>query len=347
MPLRSYKAQLKAVNLEPKAAYAQNELGVVYINMNDLQNGIKHFQKAIDASQDWAIPYANLSYTYMKLGDNEKAEQQGLKADSLQNNLHLAKTNLGLIYNKEHNYLFAEEYFNNAIKINNRHFLPFDGLGEVYTNLTQYEKSDSFYYEAAMRKLNTNFEDLGPKQQNFMMVASPSVQLPCAIDTSSINKDDVITLFIWGLENFDKQNYRQAIRIWQRVIDADPDNPLAFYYTGMAYFRIQEWRQSELMFNFSMEYFLEKEDFEKHVAEWKDKVLNQPDPECLFRYYNNNQYLKYKTYFFLGDLYDNWDHYEEALLAYEEILEIFQKTDGNYKIACLLKLAILEKLVIH
>ncbi len=340
----AYKAQLKAVNLAPKAAYVHNELGVVYIYKNDIQNGIKHFLKAIDASQDWAIPHANLSYAYMKLGSIEKAKQQAFKADSLQGNLHLAKTNLGLIYTKEHNYLFAEEYFNNAIKINNRHFLPFDGLGEVYTNLTQYEKSDSFYYEAAMRKLNTNFEDLRPKQQNFMMVASPSVQLPCAIDTSSINKDDVITLFIWGLENFDKRNYRQAIRIWQRVIDADPDNPLAFYYTGMAYFRIQEWRQSELMFNFSIEYFLKKEDFKKHVAEWKYKVRNQPDPECLLDAYFFKQYPKCNTYFFLGNLYENWHHYEEALLAYEEILDVFEKTDQNYKIACLLKLDIFEKM---
>ena len=340
----AYHAQQKAVSLAPKAAYVHNELGIIYVYKNDLQNGIKHFNKAIDASNEWAIPYANLAFAYLKLGGNAKALQHGLKADSLQNNLHLAKTNLGLVYNKKRNYLFAEEYFNKAIKINNRHFLPFDGLGEVYTNLTQYEKSDSFYYEAAMRKLNTNFEDIGPNGVMYNNIFPLLNEINCPIDTSAINEEDIITLFIWGMKHFKAQNYNHAIRIWQKVIEADPDNPLAFYYSGVAYFKIKEWRQSELMFNYSIDYFLDAENFVEHIEDWVDKVSGQPDPDCLFNSYYSYQYAKYNTYFFLGDLYDKWHHYEEAILEYEELLGFFLKTDKYYKIACLLKLAILEKL---
>ncbi|MFT4533430.1 MAG: tetratricopeptide (TPR) repeat protein [Saprospiraceae bacterium] len=339
----AYKAQLKAVNLEPKAAYAQNELGFVYVYMNDLQKGIEHFQKAIDASHDWAIPYANLSYAYMKLGDNVKAEQQGLKADSLQDNLHLAKTNLGLIYNKEHNYLYAEEYFNKAIKINNRHFLPFNGLGEVYTNLTNYEKADSFYYEGAMRRLNTNFENRNPNTPQYQSLLGLEVPAICAID-STIEKDDIITLFVSGINSFENQDYIKAISIWQSVIDVDPDNPLAFYYSGFAYFRLQEWEQAELMLNYSIEFYLEGEDFDSHVDEWIGKVQNQSDQDCIIGTYRYSRKPEHYSYFLLGHVYNKWHHYEEAMTSYQEILNIVPEWDEDYKISCLLKLSVLEKL---
>ncbi len=333
------KAQMKALTLEPQAAYIQNELGVISMFKKEYLKAELFFKEAISLSENWAIPWANLCYLYPLMENNKEALKAGLKAEILQPNLQMAKVGVGRMYQLDTNYLLAEEYYRDAIAINDQHFLPYEWLGHVYLDRTDYEMADSFLYEAELRKKGLNMQGI---EYQMSMALAPSASVnpaPCEIDTSLFLKDDYIAFYYWGKTLYDSGDYINAVRVWKKVVAIDPYNPLVFHYMGKAYYNRSEWAEAELMFRYARDYFVE--DLEGTI------LLNMPpieypyDHECYLKFYLNDTYDAVNNYFFLGKVYEELGYYVKAEEEYDYIINDFSYYDAE--LAYLRKWAIMER----
>jgi uncharacterized caspase-like protein/Flp pilus assembly protein TadD len=304
--------QKKALTLEEFAAYIYNELGVLYQYKKNFTETENNFIKATQLSPQWAIPHSNLSGLYITRKDYSKAMAFVYIADSLQKNLQSISINRGFIYERKGNLLFAEEDYHHAIEINSRHFLPFERLGYVNMNTANYALADSFFYEADLRKKGYHFKsnewELAPWAEPF----APMTQLTCSVDTSILEPTDVFAFFTWGVQEYGDRKYANAIRILRKVVAIDKTNPLVYHYLGKAYYDEQKWEEAEVMFKLAASYSKDTTQFRMYV----DSVIRSKKyeyyHECFENFFKSKFYHPVEDYYFLGTLYENWKHVEEA-----------------------------------
>ena len=320
----------KALALHEHASYIYNELGNIYKFKKDYAEAEKHFIKATQFSPDWALPYSNLCGVYTGLGDYEKAMAACNTADSLEKDLNPVKVAMGYINEKKGNLLIAEEYYHHAIDINSRHFAAFERLGFVNMNTTNYALADSFFYEASLRKKGYHFKGSdweiidGFKDKQGL---SPMI---CDYDTTNINRTDLFTFFIWGVDQYKYQNYDNAIRILKKVIALDGTNPLVFHYIGKIFFDQKKWEEAEVMFKLAKKYQLDPVDFNRYVDSVKKLVTYPYDNSCAVGFFLSSYYSKAEDYFFTGTMYEAWKRVEEAEINFKEVVKLDPLKLGGY-----------------
>ena len=345
--------QQKALLLQPDAAYILNELGLLFSLKNQDAEAEKYFIKATQHKNNWAIPWANLAGLYAQTKQFAKGFEANNKADSLQKGLQSITINSGILNERSGNLLYAEEDYRKAIDINSRHYLPFERLAYVYLNTTNYAASDSFFYEADLRKKGFHFEGHFSFIDQDKQLISPQGRPLCEIDTSLIKKNDLLAFFTLGVQEYEKQywglekspfdlangldglyhaseyypfdskknkDYSLAIYYLKKVIAIDKKNPLVYYYLGKIYFAQKQWEKAELMFNYAMENYLDKKSFDAYYTNLIKKSSFPYDHSCFEIFFQNSFYDKMENYYFLASLLENWKHVDEAEQYYKKII---------------------------
>ncbi len=327
------KEQKKAFELEENAAYIQNELGILYMYRKDYAAAEKYFLRATQITPVWAIPWANLCGLYAQMKNFEKGIKAGQIADSLQPELQITNANLGTVNEISGNLLYAEEFYRKSIDINSRHYLPFERLGYVYMNTTQYTQADSFFYEAEKRKKGYHFSGNEWISIPQALALAPTFNPRCDVDTSILKKDDILAFFTWGLQTYYDKDYKNAVRIFKKVIALDKKNPLVFHYMGKIFYDQQKWEEAELMFNFALQYYLEEKDF-NHYCDSVIAKSKYPYPhDCFENFFRTSHYDGIEDYFFIATVYESWSHYEEAETFFRKSIELKpQRVDGYAKL---------------
>lgn len=314
--------QKKALALEEFAAYIYNELGILYQFKKNYAEAEKFFIKATELSPQWAIPQSNLSSLYIGKKDYQKALRYLDKADSLQSNLQTISINRGFINERKGNQLFAEEDYRYAIEINSRHFLPFERLGYVYMNTASYAMADSFFYEADLRKKGFHFKgnewELEPTSEAYV----PTLPLSCDVDTAILDPADVFAFFTWGVQEYWKSNYPNAIRILRKVVAINKTNPLVYHYLGKVYYDQQKWEEAELMFKLAAENSKGLQQFNSYVDSVVNSKKYQYEHECFENFFRRTYYRQVEDYYFSGTLYERWKHFEEAEKYFRQIINL-------------------------
>ncbi|NOT52358.1 MAG: hypothetical protein HOP10_13900, partial [Chitinophagaceae bacterium] len=327
---QALSAQTKALALEDNAAYLHNELGILHYFKKENEQAEKHYKNATMLAPDWAVPWANLCGLYAEMKNMEQSFAAGQTAESLQPALQLAHSNMGKAYEAAGNYLFAEEYYRKAIDINSRHFIPFERLGYVYMNTTQYALADSFFYEADLRKRGYNFQENELFSIPSTWVEGPIHPLRCDMDTLVLEKDDIMAFFTWGVQEYSSGNHENARRILRKVIALDKTNPLVFHYMGKTFYDQKKWEDAEVMFKLALIHYREPDSFQKYCDSLvKGKVYRYPH-ECFEMFFRSKLYRKVEDDYFLGKLYDVWDHTEEAEYHYRKIIKATPGQIGGY-----------------
>ncbi|MGB4938016.1 MAG: caspase family protein, partial [Ferruginibacter sp.] len=332
MPLveKAFKEQQAALALEEYAAYIYNELGILYTYKQNVPEAEKNFIKATQLSPQWAIPQANLCVLYASMGKYDKGLKAGEIADSLQANLQTTNTSIGYVYEKTGNNLFAEEFYRKAIDLNSRHFVPFERLGNVYLNITDYAASDSFFYEADLRKKGYHFD--GNEWASLILYSPTEMDgfSSCPLDTSVFNKKDILAFFFWGVREYEQKNYSNAVRILSKVVALDNSNPLVFHCLGKIYYDQQKWEEAELMFTYALQYHIDAAAFEMYT----DSVINSftypYEHRCIDNFFGSSYYNKIEDYYFAGTLYEKWNHTNEAEIYFRKIIDLDQDGIGGY-----------------
>lgn len=131
----------KALELNPDDKNIHNAIGVIYLQkLEDYPKAIKHFKEALRIDENFSEALNNLGNTYAKMGEFDKAIDAYKKAISnpLYKNAALALNNLGMVYYRTAKYDEAIDSFKEALKRFSDFHLPYYGLALCYNAKGQY-----------------------------------------------------------------------------------------------------------------------------------------------------------------------------------------------------------------
>ncbi len=134
----------KAIEFDPDNKEAHNMIGVIYLTkLEDYSNAIIHFKKAISLDKNFSEALNNLGNAYEKTGQYKDAiESYKLAiANPLYRNTALALYNLGMLYYKLTQYDDALDTFKESLKRNSDFYLSYYGLALCYNMKRQYDDS--------------------------------------------------------------------------------------------------------------------------------------------------------------------------------------------------------------
>jgi len=92
------QAYQKAIDLDPKSAGAQVNLGTIYFNARQWAEAERHYQQALEIDQDYALAHFDLANLYDERGDRAKAQAHYERALRIAPNYADAHYNLALLY---------------------------------------------------------------------------------------------------------------------------------------------------------------------------------------------------------------------------------------------------------
>jgi len=326
----AFAEQNKAAQLDSNAAYILNELGILYFFKKQYSTAEKCYLRATQIAPAWVIPWSNLMGLYAVIKDYRKAGDAGVKAKQLQSNFQGIYLNSGILNEMTGNLLVAEESYRKSIKLNSRHYLPFERLGFVYTNTTQYVLADSFFYESEKRKKGYHFRP-GPNQiwpEGVSMVLAPSI--PCFFDKNDVGKNDVMGNFVWGYLAFDRGDDNTAETKFKQVISLDKTNPLAFHYLGKLLYRQKRWQEADIIFNYAVQYYLDGDALNHYTDSLVKLLPATKSRQCIISEFQAAFYSKIDDHYFLGTMYEAWNHLSEAEAQYRAIVAMDGTFIGGY-----------------
>jgi len=315
----AYVAQQKALTLDSTSAYIQNEIGILYLYKKNYDLAKYHFKKASIISPKWSLPYSNLANLYILTKDNTMAKKYLDKALDMQKNLQSPYLLKGDLYEQVDNLLFAEEKFQKAIQLNNRYYYPFEKLGALYLRTQDYVESNTYFYEANKRKLGLLAEPL-PHLKN------PTIRKKnlktCDIDSSLVSTGDFMAHFVVGKAYFDKNNYEEAQKWFEKVVNNDVSNPLVYHYLGQTAYFFKSYDKAEFYFKRALDLYIIDTLFSKHVSETaqKSQYYMQFKDSCLYATYEKSHFLLYDTKLYLAKTYEKWKYFNRAIELYDECI---------------------------
>lgn len=137
-----------AIQLEPRAAYIHNALGLVYNNQRKYDSAFYHFKKAKSLIQTWQSPDVNISDNFI---DQYKFDEATAYLDnSLGKNGNETNLKLGEINMLQGNYQLAESYFQKALKTDPNNVLAQQKMSELQ-RLKGNAKAAIEWYQKALK----------------------------------------------------------------------------------------------------------------------------------------------------------------------------------------------------
>lgn len=120
--LRNYQAAIqyysKSIELYPQNMDSHYNLGVVYMNSNQLENAKVAFSNAIQIEPNYMNALNNLGVIYFNEQNYSAAEQYFLKCLQLNASFQNAHANLGAVYHNLGDRQKAEQYYRSALQLN-------------------------------------------------------------------------------------------------------------------------------------------------------------------------------------------------------------------------------------
>ena len=235
----------------------------------------------------------------------------------------------------------------------------------MYLKVQDYRSSEQYYYEGALRKIGLINQDEGVIDAlNFEPYSPVGYRIDNDdIDSSSIYEKDIISHFAVGKYFFDKREYAIAQRWFERVINMDADNPLAYHYIGQTAYHFNDFAKAELYFKKALDFYLDDEDFKKHVVAMEGLYYSKDDfgPDIydvsgkllismvehsdsliqieswnnfwkMEKIYTSSQFDIYDPTFYLARTYENWGYFALAAAQYKECLNVDPKNKIAYQV---------------
>lgn len=311
-------AQEKALNINPKAAYVINELGILNKQIGNDDKAIELYKEASALIPSWALPKSNLSNIYYIRGQFDIGLQYGKQAVLAQKDYYYGHINYGLCAQNLGNRLLAEESFLKAISINDKHFIAYEALAILYNSLTQYALSEYYFIEAEKRRNSTIDMSLLKERPILDLTDSDGdsvIKIMPYIDTTLISDADIIVMFCYAISAFRQQNYDVSIDFFERIVKLDNSNPLVYRYLAEIYFKLEDWARSIDYFMLARSNYLEDLDFEKHYQALikKQKYITSDFATT----YKDLQFENQELNYFIAQAAENMNHYQLAELEYE------------------------------
>ena len=220
---RAMREYSRAIELDPKYAFAYINRGNIYSNKNDYDLAITDYTRAIELDPKSVSAYNNRGNAYYRKNDHDRAITDYNKAIELSPKYAVAYDNRGDAYRGKNDHDRAIADYNKAIELDPKYAFAYNGRGIAYRS-----KGDN---DSAIANFSKAIE-LNPKYA-----------------VAYINRGN-----IYGSKN----DYDRAIADFTRAIDSNPKYALAYRNRGIAY--AQLGRKEEAMANFQKVLELEPND---------------------------------------------------------------------------------------
>ena len=142
---KAYKYQVKALELDERSAYVNNEIGVLHMLKDDDLNALVYFYKAVDIAPYWAIPKVNLSTIYFRNRLYKQSREIALEAVECQSDSD--KSQLAVAYASlfTNDLRQAEISFEKTLELNPQNVFAYKGKGHLLCMFADYEEANKYY----------------------------------------------------------------------------------------------------------------------------------------------------------------------------------------------------------
>ena len=304
-----------------------NELGVAYYELEDYNNGLINFSKAIELDmRELHIPYYNSGLCHSKLGDSDQAifnYESAIKADSTYG---LAYNGLGIEYQNLGNDLKAIEILSQAIASipeDDLHY-PYNNRALSYRNIGEYEKAIQDFESAI--EANPDFfkayDNLADLYNTYLYDDDNALKVYnnlIAQDPSNIQ-----TRNARGKLYNDLGEYEKALQDFSFVLDLYPNFSSSYYNRAITYEAIGEYNRAIL----DLRRYLELEPDDASVFNRRGNIYldRLKDYQAAINDYTKSIELDlfelHIPYRNRGVAYKNSGQYELAIVDFEKAIEL-------------------------
>ena len=139
---------LKALEIEPRAAYVHNALGMLYNDNEDYQKAEDHYRKAMELIPSWSFPMNNLGANYLEQNRFQQAEVMFNSALKLTSQKATTFSNLGATYHHKSMLNKAETYLKKSIEDDSTNVTALKNMGLVLEEKGNKKDAKKWYQKA-------------------------------------------------------------------------------------------------------------------------------------------------------------------------------------------------------
>jgi tetratricopeptide (TPR) repeat protein len=188
------KQLIKAEELYPSDHILQDDLGLCYYFLNDQDQAIFHFKKALEIKDNYTPARNNLGNAYAEKKEWDKAIEQYkiVTSDLLYGTPHFPLSNLGVVYYEIQEYGLSAQYYLKALEIKPDFVQALYGLAKTYMAMDR--------------------------------VPDAIAKLEKAV---GISPDSAVLYFELARAYAMNRDYTKALSAYHKVVELNPDSTLA------------------------------------------------------------------------------------------------------------------------
>jgi len=225
--------QEKTLALDPTAAYAYNELGLLARRFKQYERSVEYFNKAVGFSPTWVLPWTNLCASYNDLGQPELGEKCGKKAIALDSTFALANFNLGYTYliTKENDK--AAVQFQRTIDYNPEYADAFYNLGYYHYQNRAYLKAEQLWerYKTLRPNDPDAFQSLA---EVYLKQGKTELAKSHLLQAIELNNQYSMAYFTMGELYLNTKDTEQATKWYKDYSRLKPEDPEGYYQLAIA-----------------------------------------------------------------------------------------------------------------
>ena len=231
----------KALNIEPKAAYVHNALGIIYNYQKVYDSAYYHFNTAKKLIKTWSEPVVNLGDNYIDQYKFDEARavfdaSLGIYDNDIANKLRLAE-----IYINQGKYYLAKKLYQDILKIDTTNPKALEGLSNLETLKGNFKAANDWYTKISstddidlLKYIKAN--KLDPKTAEQLLLNAIS-------DVPELSKNYSNYADYLRLNNSKLTRLKTADSLYKTAIKKDARNTNA--YTGLAWLNHKQKRKTK------------------------------------------------------------------------------------------------------
>ncbi len=214
------------INIDPDSYKAQNNLGTVYLELDQPEKAAEHFLKAAKARPDNAITYYNVGLALLRQGKTEAAFEYYRRALAITEDFFMAHSDMGNELLRQQKWAEAISHLTKAVRIAPDNIIARNNLANALAGAGDYEKAIQHYVAAL--NMNPEFSEAYYNLGNaFLNTGRLSEAITYFAETLKHQPNNYMahnnmanTLVRMGLRQEALNHYQEALRVNPEFIDA-------------------------------------------------------------------------------------------------------------------------------
>ena len=146
--------QDSCILIDSTAAYAYNEKGFTYLQLEDYDSAKLFYNKALDYTPSWPLVWSNLSDLYTRIGDPKMALEMGMKSLEIDSNFIIGMYNTGVAYENLKEPQKAMLLYARGLKLDPNSSLLNSKMGNISYKNSNYEDAEMYWLKSLEEQPN-------------------------------------------------------------------------------------------------------------------------------------------------------------------------------------------------